>query len=118
MIALGAPAALWMWSIAGRERKASADKQISIPADLPPGITFRDDIIINNSGEKPLFLSAKCTHLGCRIENIEGDRLVCPCHGSQYDLGGNVERGPATKSLPRLGWEYDKSRSYIYITLA
>ena len=28
-----------------------------------------------------------------------GDRLVCPCHGSEYDLDGNVVKGPAWKNL-------------------
>jgi Rieske Fe-S protein len=43
-------------------------------------------------------LSPICTHLGCTV-NIEGPRLVCPCHGSTYDRVGRVVRGPAERSL-------------------
>jgi Rieske Fe-S protein len=30
-----------------------------------------------------------------------GDRLVCPCHGSEYDLLGRVLEGPAERPLTR-----------------
>lgn len=45
-------------------------------------------------------LSPICTHLGCTV-NIEGPRLVCPCHGSTYDRAGDVLRGPAERPLAR-----------------
>jgi len=41
-----------------------------------------------------------CTHLGCTVE-IEEGRLVCPCHGSNYDREGRVLRGPAERPLSR-----------------
>jgi nitrite reductase/ring-hydroxylating ferredoxin subunit len=43
-------------------------------------------------------LSPICTHLGCTVE-IQGERLVCPCHGSTYDREGRVLRGPAERAL-------------------
>lgn len=45
-------------------------------------------------------LSPICTHLGCTVD-IEGARLVCPCHGSTYDRSGNVLQGPAQLPLTR-----------------
>jgi Rieske Fe-S protein len=45
-------------------------------------------------------LSPICTHLGCTVE-IEGPRLVCPCHGSAYDRAGTVLQGPAALPLAR-----------------
>jgi Rieske Fe-S protein len=45
-------------------------------------------------------LSPICTHLGCTVE-IEESRLVCPCHGSNYDREGRVLRGPAEQPLAR-----------------
>jgi nitrite reductase/ring-hydroxylating ferredoxin subunit len=45
-------------------------------------------------------LSPICTHLGCTVE-IEEGRLVCPCHGSNYDREGRVLRGPAERPLGR-----------------
>ena len=43
-------------------------------------------------------LSPICTHLGCTVD-IAGPNLVCPCHGSTYDRGGRVLRGPAALPL-------------------
>jgi cytochrome b6-f complex iron-sulfur subunit len=48
-------------------------------------------------------LSAVCTHLGC-ITRFRSDESViaCPCHGSRFDLEGNVIHGPAPRPLPWL----------------
>lgn len=48
-------------------------------------------------------LSAICTHKGClvRWDNRKGE-LYCPCHGSAFDLNGNVKRGPAPRPLASL----------------
>ena len=55
---------------------------------------FRDD-----SGELSC-LSATCTHLGCIVEWNQAERSWdCPCHGSRFDLGGEVIQGPAVRNL-------------------
>jgi cytochrome b6-f complex iron-sulfur subunit len=46
-------------------------------------------------------LSLVCTHLGCTVES-KADGFACPCHGSRFDLQGNVTRGPAGKPLNTL----------------
>ncbi len=43
---------------------------------------------------------AECTHRGCQPDPA-GDRLVCPCHGSEFSLVGTVLEGPADQPLPR-----------------
>ncbi len=45
-------------------------------------------------------LSSVCTHLGC-ITRYQGDRkqIACPCHGSQFNLDGEVLAGPAPRPL-------------------
>jgi cytochrome b6-f complex iron-sulfur subunit len=43
-------------------------------------------------------ISLLCTHLGCTVES-KVDGFACPCHGSRFDLRGNVTRGPAGKPL-------------------
>lgn len=45
-------------------------------------------------------LLARCTHRGCQPDPV-GDRLVCPCHGSEFDLEGEVLQGPAERALLR-----------------
>ena len=45
-------------------------------------------------------LSLVCTHLGCTV-TVTPTGMVCPCHGSVYDRGGGLLKGPATRPLPR-----------------
>jgi nitrite reductase/ring-hydroxylating ferredoxin subunit len=44
----------------------------------------------------------RCTHLGCQPALDSPSRLlVCPCHGSRFDLQGRVVTGPAARHLAR-----------------
>lgn len=66
---------------------------------LPVGAA--DPVYVLALGEnRYVALSPICTHRGCTV-NIEGPRLVCPCHGSTYDREGRVLRGPAERPLGR-----------------
>ena len=42
-----------------------------------------------------------CTHLGCVPISGAGDfgGWFCPCHGSHYDTGGIIRKGPAPLNL-------------------
>lgn len=42
----------------------------------------------------------RCTHLGCTVPWDQTVRkFVCPCHNSQFDMGGVVENPPAPRAL-------------------
>jgi Rieske Fe-S protein len=50
-------------------------------------------------------LAITCPHLGCSYGlDTGGKRFLCPCHGSQFDLQGNVLHGPALNPLSHLTW--------------
>jgi cytochrome b6-f complex iron-sulfur subunit len=45
-------------------------------------------------------LSRTCTHLGCSVPWVEKEmKFACPCHGSAFDITGNVIDAPAPRAL-------------------
>lgn len=76
--------------------------------DLPYGsiiITFNGGatkILINRESPTDFYaLDPRCTHAGCQVNpySIANNAIVCPCHGSQYDIAGQVVHGPAQNNL-------------------
>jgi Rieske Fe-S protein len=43
-------------------------------------------------------LWTECTHQGNELQ-VFGEKLECPAHGSEFDTRGNVQEGPANRSL-------------------
>ena len=47
-----------------------------------------------------LALSRTCTHLGCSVPwDEERNKFVCPCHGSTFNMTGEVLTAPAPRPL-------------------
>lgn len=45
--------------------------------------------------------SAVCTRQGCIVGSIQNGEIICPCHGSRYNVEtGAVINGPAQLPLP------------------
>lgn len=62
-------------------------------------------------------LSAVCTHLGCITRFLSDERAIaCPCHGSRFDLEGNVVHGPAPRPLPWLEVQADAAGNLVVDT--
>lgn len=72
------------------------------------GSTITSKVFIVNNGDEVFALSPVCTHLGCLVNwNRHKRRFLCPCHGGQYDMNGNVIEGPPPASLGRLPMKTD-----------
>lgn len=67
----------------------------TIPSNGDPGL-----VICTKKGTYVGY-DATCTHAGCQVAYYPGqDRIICPCHGSQYDPAtGQVLQGPAPTGL-------------------
>jgi Rieske Fe-S protein len=78
---------------------------------LPTGSTEPVYVLVLEDGNVTA-LSPICTHLGCTVE-IQGARLVCPCHGSTYDRSGEVLVGPAVRRLKQ--YEVDQRADGLLI---
>jgi ubiquinol-cytochrome c reductase iron-sulfur subunit len=61
--------------------------------------------------------SKVCTHLGCPVSLYEqrDNRLLCPCHQSQFSLTDNARPvfGPATRPLPQLPLDLDDDGYFV-----
>lgn len=63
-------------------------------------------------------LSAICTHAGCTVRYAAGSRdVVCPCHGSTFELDGSVTNGPAQSPLDVFAATYDAAASIVTVTI-
>ena len=59
-----------------------------------------DVLVVREPIGRVVAFSRRCPHLGCTLSVTEaGDGFTCPCHGSQFDLGGRRTAGPAERDL-------------------
>ena len=76
---------------------------------IPQGISFFGNYYIYRNGNSLRAFSTTCTHAGCRIGQSHGERLLCSCHGSQFDgPTGKPVRGPAFKPLRELECTFEQ----------
>lgn len=62
-------------------------------------------------------LSAICTHQGCLITQYDpsNEHFVCPCHGSVFNLNGQVVNGPAQRALSKYQTQFNNNQLSISI---
>lgn len=59
-------------------------------------------------------LSNICTHLGCQTHwSEESGTILCPCHGGQFDVEGNVIAGPPPLPLKRVTFRIDENNNIV-----
>jgi glycine/D-amino acid oxidase-like deaminating enzyme/nitrite reductase/ring-hydroxylating ferredoxin subunit len=82
--------------------------QAGSEADVPPGEArvVRDGLgrtgVYRDEAGEVHAVSVRCTHLGCLLRfNAAETSWDCPCHGSRFDVDGQVLEGPAVDPLER-----------------
>ena len=83
---------------------AGADAVAAV-ADVPVGggivLAARDLVVTQPVAGTFKGFSATCTHQGCKVAEVKGGTINCPCHGSRFAVAdGTPAAGPATKPLP------------------
>jgi Rieske Fe-S protein len=58
-------------------------------------------LVVRNDTTTVSAFTATCTHQQCTVTGFTEGVFQCPCHGSRYNTGGMVVRGPATQNLRR-----------------
>jgi len=60
-------------------------------------------VIINLGNDDYRAFTARCPHAGCLVGSVTTAGIVCPCHGSTFDVrNGRVLVGPAEQGLRAL----------------
>lgn len=85
----------------GAAPAAPAGQPLAPTATVPEGggIIVAETVLTQpRPGEFKGFV-ARCTHSGCLLSEVTNGSIVCACHGSRFDLNGQVTHGPATEPL-------------------
>ncbi len=104
------------WGIArfaffGTQRKIKREIPAELLDKLRPAVPLHvpeaGAWVLKTEADPPKMMAFddRCTHLGCRQRwNQDRGLFECPCHGSEFDREGRVERGPANQPLPRFSF--------------
>ncbi|MEE4255548.1 MAG: Rieske (2Fe-2S) protein [Bacteroidales bacterium] len=113
---LSVPAIFWLILTAKRSSKtASGGPEVTIAGEIAAGMSIQQGVILVRRGDNIRAFEARCTHLGCKLSKIEGKEVVCPCHGSRFNMEGKPVNGPAAKSLKELMIRQDTGSKTIII---
>jgi nitrite reductase/ring-hydroxylating ferredoxin subunit len=84
------------WTPAADASQLQDRRPVRVVVDDTPVLLLRD-------GEELFAIHDRCSHRGCSLSegSVEGDEIVCGCHGSRFDRrDGSVRQGPATAPQP------------------
>ena len=95
-------------------QQAGGSVRLSVNPVRPDAEPFPDGdfypILINRGAGNTFYvLDAECQHAGCVVPAYDVDvgGILCPCHGSLYDIDGSVLRDPAQRPLRTYQFAFD-----------
>lgn len=97
------------WTSAADASLLSEGRPQRVVVDETPVMLLRD-------GENIFAIHDRCSHRGCSLSegSIEGEEVVCACHGSRFSLrNGGVRHGPATAPQPAFQVRIDEGRVQV-----
>jgi menaquinol-cytochrome c reductase iron-sulfur subunit len=70
--------------------------------------------VVIDAQQRVTAFAPACTHLGCAYGwRAEKNLFVCPCHGSEFNIQGEVTTGPATRALDRYSTKLEGNRLWL-----
>lgn len=79
--------------------------------------TFRIMIVRVGEGDYRA-LSIRCTHESCEVPVPDSNgEIICPCHGSRYNIRGEVTNGPAAQNLKSYQLTYNANDETVSVTV-
>lgn len=103
--------------VTDHKRFGSFKRELRLNNNIPNGLSISNEVIFYKTNKELKVYSARCTHLGCKINQIEDDEIVCPCHGSRYNTEGKPIKGPSIKKLEELDFELDQDKIVINLNI-
>jgi Rieske Fe-S protein len=78
-----------------------------VGADEFPGRYY--PVVINRDFTGFYVVDSMCKHAFCTVGALDSSTFAmrCPCHGSMYDIRGDVLEGPAEEQLTALNFTFD-----------
>lgn len=74
-----------------------------------------DLIVINVGTDAFRAFSSICTHEACTVSSFASGRILCACHGSEYDATGRNVAGPAPRPLAEFPTTFDAATRTITV---
>jgi Rieske Fe-S protein len=89
----------------GTEDTTGSGSALAAVDDIPSGggLVLDDaKVVLTKADDGTVHaFSSICTHQGCPVSEVAGGRIICPCHGSEFEADtGEVADGPASRPLP------------------
>jgi Rieske Fe-S protein len=73
--------------------------------------------VLRDENDKVQTFSNVCTHLSCRVTwQDEQKEYACPCHDAQFDITGEVLKGPPPRPLDRYTNKIEDGNILIHLT--
>jgi Rieske Fe-S protein len=87
------------------DTSAGSGSALAAVDDIPSGggLVLEDaKVVLTKADDGTVHaFSSICTHQGCPVSEVAEGRIICPCHGSQFEADtGEVADGPASRPLP------------------
>lgn len=91
------------------------DPQYSNLMNLGGYIYISNVIVFKGLDNNYYALSKVCTHQGCTVDyNVSQNQMTCPCHGSHFDISGNVTMGPAASPLAQFSTQLIGTQLHVF----